>query len=46
MAPYDFYLFGKLHLVMKGKRYADVDSKGFDRHTQRHTEGGPKKVIR
>ena len=26
MAPCDFYLFGKLHLVMKGKRYADVDA--------------------
>ena len=22
----DFYLFGKLHLPMKGKRYADVDA--------------------
>ena len=33
MAP--FYLFGKLHLAMKGKRYADVDA----------TEGWPKKVI-
>ena len=22
MAPCDFYLFGKLHLAMKGKRYA------------------------
>ena len=39
VAPCDFYLFGKLHLAMKGKRYADVDAKGFDRHTQRHTEG-------
>ena len=26
MAPYDFYLFGKLHLGMKGKHYADVDA--------------------
>ena len=26
MAPCDFYLFGKLHLAMKGKRYADVDA--------------------
>ena len=26
MAPYDLYLFGKLHLAMKGKRYADVDA--------------------
>ena len=26
MAPCDFYLFGKLHLEMKGKRYADVDA--------------------
>ena len=26
MAPWDFYLFGKLHLAMKGKRYADVDA--------------------
>ena len=26
MAPSDFYLFGKLHLAMKGKRYADVDA--------------------
>ena len=26
MAPGDFYLFGKLHLVKKGKRYADVDA--------------------
>ena len=26
MAPCDFYLFGKLHLGMKGKRYADVDA--------------------
>ena len=25
MACCDFYLFGKLHLAMKGKRYADVD---------------------
>ena len=24
----DFYLFGKLHLAMKGKRYADIESKG------------------
>ena len=24
MAPCDFYLFGKLHLAMKGKRYAVV----------------------
>ena len=41
MAPSDFYLFGKLHLAMKGKRYADVDAiaKAFGRHTQRHTEG-------
>ena len=26
MAPSDCYLFGKLHLAMKGKRYADVDA--------------------
>ena len=26
MAPCDFYLFGKLHLAMKGKRYAGVDA--------------------
>ena len=26
MALWDFYLFGKLHLAMKGKRYADVDA--------------------
>ena len=26
MAPCDFYLFGKLHLAMKGKRYADADA--------------------
>ena len=26
MAPCDIYLFGKLHLAMKGKRYADVDA--------------------
>ena len=26
MAACDFYLFGKLHLAMKGKRYADVDA--------------------
>ena len=26
MAPCDFYLFGKLHLAMKGKRYANVDA--------------------
>ena len=26
VAPCDFYLFGKLHLAMKGKRYADVDA--------------------
>ena len=26
MAPCDFYLVGKLHLAMKGKRYADVDA--------------------
>ena len=26
MTPCDFYLFGKLHLAMKGKRYADVDA--------------------
>ena len=24
MAPCDFYLFGKLHLALKGKHYADV----------------------
>ena len=24
MSACDFYLFGKLHLAMKGKRYADV----------------------
>ena len=26
LAPCDFYLFGKLHLPMKGKRYADVEA--------------------
>ena len=26
MVPCDFNLFGKLHLAMKGKRYADVDA--------------------
>ena len=26
IAPCDFYLFRKLHLAMKGKRYADVDA--------------------
>ena len=26
MAPCGFYLFGKLHLTIKGKRYADVDA--------------------
>ena len=26
MAPCDFYVFGKLHLPMKGKRSADVDA--------------------
>ena len=26
MAPCDLYLFGKLHLAIKGKRYADVDA--------------------
>ena len=26
MAPCHFYLFGKLNLAMKGKRYADVDA--------------------
>ena len=26
MAPWDFYLSGKLHSAMKGKRYADVDA--------------------
>ena len=26
MALCDFYLFGKLHLAMKGKRFADVDA--------------------
>ena len=31
MASCDLYLFGKLHLTMKGKRYADVDAI--------HTEG-------
>ena len=25
MVPCDFYLFGKMHLPMKGKRYADVE---------------------
>ena len=25
LAPCDFYLFGKLHLAMKGKRYKDVE---------------------
>ncbi|EGI70371.1 Histone-lysine N-methyltransferase SETMAR, partial [Acromyrmex echinatior] len=25
MAPCDFYLFGKMHLFMKGKRYVDVE---------------------
>ena len=36
MAPCDFNLFGKLHLAMKGKRYADVD---VIQNAQRHTEG-------
>ena len=26
MVPGDFYLVGKLHLAMKGKRYTDVDA--------------------
>ena len=26
MAPCDFYLYGKLHLAMKGKRNTDVDA--------------------
>ena len=26
MAPCDFYLFGKLHLAMKGKRFAPVEA--------------------
>ena len=26
MAPCDLYMFGKFHLAMKGKRYADVDA--------------------
>ena len=26
MASCNFYLFGKLHLAMKGKRFADVDA--------------------
>ena len=26
MAACDFYLFGKLHLAMKGKRYTDIDA--------------------
>ena len=26
MAPSDFYMLGKLHLALKGKRYADVDA--------------------
>ena len=26
MGPCDFYLFGILHLAMKGKRYADFDA--------------------
>ena len=26
LAPCDFYLFGKLHLAMKGKRYADIET--------------------
>ena len=26
MAPCDFYLLGKLHLAMKGKRYDHVDA--------------------
>ena len=26
MAPCDIYLFGIIHLAMKGKRYADVDA--------------------
>jgi len=26
MAPSFFYLFGKMHLPMKGKRYADVEA--------------------
>ena len=26
MAPCDFYLFGKLHLAMKGKRFSSVEA--------------------
>ena len=26
LVPYDFYLFGKLHLSMKGKRHADIEN--------------------
>ena len=26
LAPCDFYLFGKLHLAMKGNRYADIET--------------------
>lgn len=26
LAPCDFYLFGKIHLPMKGKRFADVEA--------------------
>ena len=46
MASCDFYLFGKLNLAMKGNSWRWCYSKGFDRHTQRHTEGLSKKVIR
>ena len=35
-----------VHLAIKGKRWRWCYSKGFDRHSQRHTEGWPKKVIR
>ena len=43
MAPCDFYLFGKLHLAMKGKRYDDVDAIQ-KASTAIQTEGWPKKV--
>ena len=26
MAPCDFYLYGKLHLALNGKGYADIDA--------------------
>ena len=45
MASFDFYLFGKLHLAMKGKRYADVDAIQ-KASTAILNASKPKKVIR